>query len=57
MDSFEDHLNPLLGDGARWTSMSSSNQKYRHCNKNFRRSIACNVKVSYNSKWGYEGIK
>ena len=47
--SFGDHFNPLLGNGAIWTSMSNGNHKCRLCNKNFRRSIACNVKLSYNS--------
>ena len=57
MDSFGDHFNLLLGSVAIWTSMSNGNHKCRLCNKNFRRSIACNVELSYNSKWGYEGIK
>ena len=51
MDSFGDHFNPLLGNGGIWTSMSNGNLKCRLCNKNFRCSIACNVKLSYNSKW------
>ena len=57
IDSFGDHFNPLLGNGAIWTSMSNGNHKCRLCNKNFRRSRVCNVKLSYNSKWGYEGTK
>ena len=57
MDSFGDHFNPLLGNSAIWRSMCNGNHECRLCNKNFRRSIACNVKLLYNSKWGYEGIK
>lgn len=45
MDSFGDYFNPLLGYGALWTSMSNDNHKGRLCNKNFRPSIACNVKL------------
>ena len=46
MDSFEDHFNPLLGNGAIWTSMTNGNHKCRLCNKYFRCSITCNVKLS-----------
>ena len=45
MDSFGDYFNPLLGNGALCTSMSNDNHKGRLCNKNFRPSIACNVKL------------
>ena len=57
MNSFGDYFNPLLSNGAIWTSMSNGNHHCRLSNKNYRRSIACNVKLLYNSKWGYEGIK
>ena len=46
MNSFEDHFNPLLGNGAIWTSMTNGNHKCRLCNKNLRCSITCNVKLS-----------
>ena len=57
MDSFGDRFNPLLANGAIWRTMPNGNHKCMLCNKNFPRSIACNIKLSYNSKWGYEGIK
>ena len=50
MDLFGDHFNLSLSNDAIWTSMSNGNHKCRLCNKNFRRSIACNVKLPYNSK-------
>ena len=43
IDSFGDHFNPLLGNGAIWTSLSNGNHKCRLCNKNFRCLIACTL--------------
>ena len=57
MDSFGDHFKSLLSHGVKWTSISNSNHKSKLCKNNFRRLIACNVKLRYKSKWGYEGIK